>query len=202
MGTGLHIESLRGPHVGPLSFAVARGECIAVMGASGAGKTQLLRLVADLDPGEGRASLDGVPRDAIPAPAWRHKVMFVPAVSGWWAATVAEHFDEAVRDDALSLCTAMRLPAGIMARDLTGLSTGERQRLALVRAIVRKPGVLLLDEPTSGLDAETAEAVEACLGELRASHGVAMVWVTHDASQAARVAGKVYRIIGGALVPA
>jgi putative ABC transport system ATP-binding protein len=172
------------------------------MGASGSGKTRLLRLMADLDPGEGTASFDGVSRDAMAAPEWRRHVMFVPAVSGWWATTVAEHFDDATREDATRLCADLRLPEDIMARDVLGLSTGERQRLALVRAIVRKPSVLLLDEPTSGLDAETAEAVEACLGGLRASHGVAMVWVTHDASQAARVASQVYRITAGELVPA
>jgi putative ABC transport system ATP-binding protein len=201
-GSQFLVDGLVGAHVGPASLAVARGECVAIMGASGSGKTRLLRLMADLDPGDGTARLDGVSRDAMAAPEWRRHVMFVPAVSGWWATTGAEHFDDATREDATRLCADLRLPEDIMARDVLGLSTGERQRLALVRAIVRKPSVLLLDEPTSGLDAETAEAVEACLGGLRASQGVAMVWVTHDASQARRVASQVYRIMGGELVPA
>jgi len=59
----------------PASFSVSPGECVAVRGPSGAGKTLLLRAVADLDPNEGRVELDGADRESIPAPQWRRKVV-------------------------------------------------------------------------------------------------------------------------------
>ncbi|QWT21627.1 ABC transporter ATP-binding protein [Bacillus sp. NP157] len=192
------VDALSNARVGPVSFALRAGECIAIMGASGAGKTVLLRLLADLDPGEGRVELDGQPRDAMPATTWRKRVGYVPAVSGWWGPTVIEHFTPATTDRATTLCAAMRLPTGILDRQVIGLSTGEKQRLALVRAMVEEPAVLLLDEPTSGLDAPTALAVEACLAEQRA-RGAGIVIVSHDHAQALRMASQVHRLENGRL---
>ena len=72
-------------------------------------------------------------------------------------------------------------------RRVSQLSTGERQRLALLRALEHRPEVLLLDEPTGPLDDETTAAVEALLREKQAN-GLALLWVTHDKRQAERVA--------------
>ncbi|HEY4093194.1 MAG TPA: ABC transporter ATP-binding protein [Luteibacter sp.] len=199
--TGLHVDGLRSPRVGPVSFCLERSECIAVMGASGAGKTVLLRLLADLDPGEGRVAWDGIERGAMPAAHWRKQVVLVPAVSGWWGPLVADHFPYAKRIEAGRLCTQMRLPEDMLDRAVAGLSTGERQRLALARALVGEPAVLLLDEPTSGLDALSAAAVEACLGQARA-RGIGLVWVTHDALQSQRIATRHFRLAHGELIPA
>jgi putative ABC transport system ATP-binding protein len=196
------VEQLSSPRVGPVSFALERGECMAVMGVSGAGKTVLLRLVADLDPGEGRVVLNGASRDAMPAAAWRRRVAYVPAASGWWAPQVAEHFAADTNVEAKRLCAAMRLPGDVLERPVAGLSTGERQRLALVRALVQSPEVLLLDEPTSGLDAATAEAVEACLREAQDQQETSLVLVTHDPAQAARMANQRYQLEQGRLVSA
>ncbi|WP_211352728.1 ABC transporter ATP-binding protein [Luteibacter pinisoli] len=194
----LVVDALRGPRIGPVSFDLAARECIAVMGASGAGKTLLLRLLADLDPGEGSVALAGQARNAMPATQWRKRVMLVPAVSGWWAPSVVEHFPSALLAAAASLCATLRLPEDILARDVLGLSTGEKQRLALVRALIESPEVLLLDEPTSGLDAEAVLAVEGCLRERR-ERGMAMVVVTHDITQARRMASRIFRIADGVL---
>ena len=70
----LVLKGLRRLHVGPVDLAVAAGECVAIMGASGAGKSVLLRAVADLDPHEGDAWLDGAACSAMPAPRWRQRV--------------------------------------------------------------------------------------------------------------------------------
>src|SRR6516165_11237997 len=78
----------------PASLSLSAGECIAVRGPTGAGKTLLLRAIADLDPNEGLVSLDGHDRATIPGPEWRRRVGYVPAEPGWWADTVGEHFSE------------------------------------------------------------------------------------------------------------
>ena len=184
----LSVRYLRRSGLAPTSFDLAAGECVAVRGPSGAGKTLLLRAIADLDPSEGAVALDGRPREAMPAPAWRRRVAYVPAESGWWAETAGEH----VRGDwsaALPLLGALRLPADCRSWPVRRLSTGERQRLALVRALVLDPRVLLLDEPTSGLDPEAAAAVERIVAERLRAGAAGALWVTHDAAQAGRVAG-------------
>ncbi len=75
------IEGLRTKVGGPFSFAVERGECVALSGPSGCGKTLLLRALADLDPAEGTVLLDGQNRDSMPAPQWRRKAGWLPAES-------------------------------------------------------------------------------------------------------------------------
>jgi len=198
--SGLTVNALRSHRIGPVSFDLRSGECVAVMGASGAGKTLLLRLLADLDPGEGSVSLDGVERDGMSAPDWRRRVMLVSAVAGWWAATAGEHFTDATRADVVTLCRNLRLPDDIMERAVAHLSTGEKQRLALIRAIVERPIILLLDEPTSGLDREAAWAVETCLTGLLGK-GTGILLVTHDAGQASRMATRVFLLKDGGLQP-
>ncbi len=183
----LEVENLSRPGLGPASFRVEAGECVAVRGPSGAGKSLLLRAIADLDPSSGRVMLDGVAREAISGPAWRRRVLYLAAESGWWGETVAEHF----QDWAACAGSAERLylPGDIGGAPVSRLSTGERQRLALLRAVERRPAVLLLDEPTAALDAAARDAVEALVGDLLAA-GTAVLWVSHDEAQAARVASR------------
>lgn len=157
---------------------------MAVQGPSGSGKTLLLRAIADLDPNQSEIFLDGKPRDAFPAPAWRRKVVFLPSESGWWSDQVGDHFDD--WDKASTLVEALHLPLESRDWSVQRLSTGERQRLALVRALILHPRVLLLDEPTSGLDNETTQAVERLIGE-RLKTGASVLWVTHDSAQARRM---------------
>lgn len=183
----LAVERLRSPLLEPVSFELATGECLAVSGPSGSGKTVLLRALADLDPNRGDVRLDGQARDAMPAPAWRRKVTYLPAEAGWWAETVGGHFtDWSAAEPAM---VALGLPAECRDWPISRLSTGERQRLALVRALVQKPRVLLLDEPTSGLDSAARTAVEAMISACLAA-GAAALWITHDDAQARRLAGR------------
>ncbi|WP_426285035.1 ABC transporter ATP-binding protein [Luteibacter sp. E-22] len=197
----LSVEELNGFGVGPVSINLATGERLAIMGVSGAGKSLLLRLLADLDPGEGRVVLAGEPRETIAAPDWRRRVMLVPAQAGWWAPTVDGHFELSMMDTAVAMAARLLLPPDIMKREVRVLSTGERQRLALIRALARRPEVLLLDEPTSGLDPAATEAVEALLVEC-SGKGIGIVMVTHDAMQARRMADRTFTMHQGRLTPA
>lgn len=192
----LSLHALQRLHVGPVSCEVAAGECVAIQGASGAGKSVLLRMVADLDPHAGDAALQGVAASRIAGPDWRAQVTYVAADSGWWSARVADHFPPGT--DASTFGELGISPEAIdwpVAR----LSTGERQRLALLRAITPRTRVLLLDEPTSGLDASNVVRVEDLLRRLLA-RGLALVIVTHDAAQAARLAHRRFELAGGRLV--
>jgi putative ABC transport system ATP-binding protein len=145
----------------------------------------LLRAVADLDPNEGLVTLDGRDRSTIAGPEWRRLVGYVPAEPGWWADTVGEHFSEWTA--ALALVKDLGFPGEAKAWSIARLSTGERLRLALVRALMVRPKVLLLDEPTAALDSASVTAVESLIAD-RVRAGVAVLWVTHDAEQAKRIA--------------
>src|SRR6202048_4302047 len=146
----LHVRDLRTSILKPACFSLSTGEAIAVRGPSGAGKTLLLRAVADLDPNQGVVTLDGRDRSTIAGPEWRRQVGYVPAEPGWWADTVGEHFGEWTA--ALAFVRDLGFPDEAKAWPITRLSTGERLRLALVRALTMRPKVLLLDEPTAAPD--------------------------------------------------
>jgi phosphate-transporting ATPase len=181
----LHIRGLRRQGLELVSLDLAGGECVAVQGVSGSGKTLLLRALADLDPNEGEVWLDGERREAQPAPLWRRRVAYLPAEAGWWAETVGAHFRG--WSMAATLVERLGLPPACADWPVARLSTGERQRLAFVRTLELEPRVLLLDEPTSGLDPNAAAAVEAIVAE-RMARGIGVLWVTHDEHQARRMA--------------
>ena len=178
----IQLIGLRGPRAGPFDLALRAGDCLAVTGPSGAGKSLMLRMIADLDPHDGEALLDGSSRAAMPAPVWRRRVVYVAAESGWWLDRVGDHFGR----PPLEAAEALGLPSGIFDRPVAVCSTGERQRLALLRALALDPPVLLLDEPTGGLDPETVLRAEALLRTPLAA-GTSIVMVTHDPAQATRL---------------
>jgi phosphate-transporting ATPase len=181
----LQVRDLQTKILKPMSFSLAAGECIAVRGPSGAGKTLMLRAIADLDPNQGLVSLEGRDRSTIPGPEWRRLVGYVPAEPGWWTETVGQHFGE--WDAAAAVLTDLGFPEEAKSWPIARLSTGERLRLALVRALIIRPKVLLLDEPTAALDAASVAAVESLIAT-RIRAGLAVLWVTHDAEQARRIA--------------
>lgn len=184
----LTVSGLKRLHIS-VSFDLQDGECVALQGPSGVGKTLLLRSIADLDPNEGTVKLDGTLREAMPAPAWRKQVTYVAAEPGWWCDTVQEHFTG--WDDALPLVRRFGLPDDCGPWPIQRLSSGEKQRLGLVRALMLRSRVLLLDEPTSALDPASAAAVESLIAE-RIAGGTSVVWSTHDNAQARRVGSRVF----------
>jgi putative ABC transport system ATP-binding protein len=184
----LTVSALTRLHIS-VSFELNDGECIALQGQSGVGKSLLLRAIADLDPNEGAIKLDGILREAVPAPLWRKQVTYVAAEPGWWADTVQEHFT--VWKDAIPLVTRLGLPPNCGSWQIQRLSTGEKQRLGLVRALMLRSRVLLLDEPTSALDAASTAVVESIVAE-RIASGTGVIWSTHDSAQAHRVGSRLF----------
>ena len=192
----LIIRHLIRPGLEPVDLELAEGQCIALSGPSGSGKSILMRAIADLDPNEGEVSLAGQSRESMPGPSWRRQVVYVPAEAGWWADRVGGHFPDP--DIAAPLIMRLGLSQETLEWEVARLSTGEKQRLALSRALLASPRVLLLDEPTSGLDPDAAAKVETMLHE-RLANGTAIMLVTHDAKQAGRMASKHLRMEAGAL---
>lgn len=174
---------------------MAPGEVVCLSGPSGAGKTRLLRAIADLEPHDGRVRLGDMKQDETPAHQWRRAVMLIPAESQWWENRVGAHmlrpmpealaglgFDESVRD-----------------WEVPRLSSGEKQRLALVRALSARPRALLLDEPTANLDDENIERVERWLRHIIEDQQLPVLWVAHSVDQIRRVGSRHLRIRDGRL---
>ncbi|HJN04379.1 MAG TPA: ATP-binding cassette domain-containing protein [Alphaproteobacteria bacterium] len=188
------VRNLARPGLLPVTFDLEGGECLTVRGESGSGKTLLLRALADLDPNVGAVSLDGQSRQSMTGPEWRRRVTYVAGEPGWWADTVAVHYRH--WDTVAPLIAELGLPDDCRDWPIARLSTGERQRLALARALERNPRVLLLDEPTSGLD-EAAELKAEEIVCQRLGEGAGVIWVTHDAAQARRLANRALVVEGG-----
>lgn len=180
----LQANQLGGAHFAPISFALYPGEILMVQGESGAGKSQLLRALADLDAHSGTIVLRDVEQQQMPASRWRRQVMYLPAESAWWDDYVDAHFAHRPPDAWFS---ALRLSSNLFTAPVSRLSSGERQRLAVLRSLVLAPDVLLLDEPTANLDNTTAQATAALLAEQIRAQGQAAVWVTHDPAEAERL---------------
>ncbi len=193
----LCLKDLATDLLGPVSFDAPVGSCTALMGASGAGKTLLLRAIVDLDPNTGDVSLGEHFRSAMSARAWRGIISYVPAESGWWSDRVGDHFPPAPAAAVEQVLEAVAL-AGSLDWNVARLSTGERQRLAIARALVRRPKVLLLDEPTASLDEDATQRVEALIQNHCASD-LTVVMVTHDQRQAQRVAQQILVMADGKL---
>ena len=197
----LRIVNLHSRLAGPFDLELAAGECLAITGPSGSGKSLFLRLVTDLDPGEGEVLLDGVERRALPAPAWRRKVTYSAAEPGWWHERIADHFPGETRNFAICMAPRLALPLALLDAQVVQLSTGERQRTALIRILALQSPVLLLDEPTGALDEASTALVEDVLRECLAT-GVTIAMVTHSAAQAERLGHRHLRMENRRLVPA
>jgi phosphate-transporting ATPase len=190
----LQVKSLQRVGISVDGFDLQAGECVSLSGPSGSGKTLFLRAIADLDENQGDLYLNGVSRDAMTGPNWRRQISYLAAEPGWWADRIGDHFPNwPVLSDDLA---ALGLINGAKDWLVSQASTGERQRLALLRSLALTPKVLLLDEPTAALDNDTTTLVEQLIQTYR-SAGLAVIWATHDPTQALRVADRHLRMENG-----
>lgn len=183
--SGLGVGALR-----DVSLEVAPGEVVCISGESGSGKSRLLRAIADLEPHEGEVTLGADRRRDFPAHCWRGWVMLVPAESSWWGDVVSEHFMEPAPDSF----AAFDMPEASLDWQIERLSSGEKQRLAVLRALSHEPRALLLDEPTANLDPELARRVESWLRDYFRASSMPVIWVAHDRAQIERVADRHFEI--------
>jgi iron(III) transport system ATP-binding protein len=195
-----------------LELTVSDGERIVVMGRSGAGKTTLLRLLAGLvAPSEGSIRVNGelasVARSIRMEPSHRDIGFVFQAGALWPHMTVAQNLLYGLADlprpearrrmtEALDACKvaelALRLPQQ--------LSGGEQRRVALARAIAPHPRHLLMDEPLTNLDTDLRSELLQLVCEIVRSHDTALVYVTHDESEARAVGGRQMRLENGRLL--
>jgi polar amino acid transport system ATP-binding protein len=203
-----------------LSFTVAGGESVAVMGESGTGKTTLLRCLDGFEQADcGTVAVADVQLDHGQAPArfraqtlaLRRRMGFV--FQGWHLFSHRRIVDnvmegpvhvrrmpvEAARDKARALLDEVGVGhrADAFPHQLSG---GEQQRAAIARALAMEPEVLLLDEPTSALDEARVGRLAELLRHLL-DRGLALVTVTHDVAFARAVASRRFRLEGGRLIP-
>jgi ABC-type iron transport system FetAB ATPase subunit len=190
----LDVQNLRYGGFGPVSFSAGPGERLGVTGPSGCGKTRLLRALADMDEWQGEILLEGQAPGAMRASQWRRQVAYLPAESQWWFDTVGAHFGTSPEAEALRV---LGLDPEVLAWPVARLSSGEKQRLALLRTLANRPSVLLLDEPTAHLDAERERAFEAVVLGCCEKDRLTAVWVAHDPDQLRRVATRGYRMAAG-----
>jgi len=190
------------------SFSVREGELVVVLGPTGAGKTTLLRAIAGLEiPDAGSIRLGG--RDAAPlAPAERDVALVFQNFSLYPSRTVRENLAFPLRapgralakpeiDERVAWAAKLLSIEKLLDRPARRLSGGEMQRVAIGRAIVRRPKLFLMDEPLSNLDAKLREALRVELRELARSMGTPVLWVTHDQAEALSMADRVVVLADG-----
>jgi len=181
--------------VADATFTAARGEVVALMGASGAGKTTILRAIAGLDPiASGTVT---IPRPVGMVFQFHHLFANMNAHRNVWLAPV--HVLKRPREDAERRAQELLVSLGVgdrasaMPHELSG---GEAQRVAIARALAIEPRILLMDEPTASLDPARRGDLAATLRQL-ASEGRTIVIATHDAQFARACAHRALTVDGG-----
>jgi putative ABC transport system ATP-binding protein len=199
------------PALRQLSLSVQPGEAVAILGPSGSGKSTLLNLVAGLDrPSSGTVTVDGVAVDRLgEAASARYRRARIGLVFQFFNLlddlTVADNVMLPAQLAGMARAIAQRRATELLtvlgvdrhAAAYPGrLSGGERQRVAVARALMNRPALLLADEPTGALDSAAGEDVQRLLTELHAD-GQTIVLVTHDLALAERCATRTVQLRDG-----
>jgi putative ABC transport system ATP-binding protein len=199
------------PALDGVSLTIAPGEAVAILGPSGSGKSTLLNLVAGLDrPSGGTVTVDGVRVDSLgEAGSARYRRAKIGMVFQFFNLlddlTVADNVMLPAQLAGMTRTAAQRRAAELLgtlgidrhARAYPGrLSGGERQRVAVARALMNRPALLLADEPTGALDTASGEDVQRLLNDLHAD-GQTIVLVTHDLSLAQSCATRTVQLVDG-----
>ncbi|WP_219824744.1 MULTISPECIES: ABC transporter ATP-binding protein [Pseudomonas] len=198
----------------PTDLSLLAGERTALIGASGSGKSVLLRALALLDaPSSGEVLWLGEPVTAPLIPQFRSRACYLPQRAALVEGSVMENLRLPFtlrhnRDNRFDAATAARLlelagkPRSFLDKAGSDLSGGEAQLVALVRALLLAPQVLLLDEPTSALDPQSVATVETLVMNWldESPDARAFLWITHDHAQARRVSTRTLTMDQGNLL--
>jgi putative spermidine/putrescine transport system ATP-binding protein len=192
-----------------IDLQVAPGELVAIIGASGSGKTTILKLVAGFEtPTRGRILIAGRDVGALPARARNLGIVFqsyalFPHMSAWQNVAYPLKVRRlGARERRRRACAMLELVglAGFEDRLPRNLSGGQQQRVALARALVFEPQALLLDEPLSALDAALRIAMRDEISRIQREAGITALHVTHDQEEALSIADRVAVVECGRLV--
>jgi len=200
-----------------VTFEVPRGKMFTLLGPSGCGKTTTLRSVAGLEkPDAGEIVVDGrvvfsAEKDIFIAPNHRNFGMVFQSYAIWPHLTVyknvafplqvgGQKFSRREIDEKVQRALHIVALDGLEGRPATQLSGGQQQRLALARALVNEPPLMLLDEPLSNLDAKLRERMRFELKRLQQELGLTSVYVTHDQAEALALSHEVGVMSGGEVV--
>lgn len=192
-----------------IDLDVENGKVLALIGPTGSGKTTLLRLIDLLDePTAGQIKFEGTAISSLPEKErlrLRRRMAMVFQKPVMFNASVHENVSYGLKvrgagKDKRSVGDALNAVglSGYESRDATTLSGGEMQRIALARAIVIEPEVLILDEPTANLDPKSASAIEELISDLSRT-GTTIIMATHNMQQCRRLADSVAVILDGRL---
>jgi putative ABC transport system ATP-binding protein len=209
----LHVQNLTREVAGRrlvdhISLEILRRDVLAIVGPSGSGKSSFLRLLNRLDePTGGTVLVAGIDYRGLPPRDLRRRIGLVSQAPSLFPGSVIDNLRfgparHAMIADNRSMARLLEQVglAGYETRDVSTLSGGEAQRVALARTLANDPEVVLLDEPTSALDDVAKRQVEAVIAGLVQERSLTSVIVTHDAAQAARLGRRVMVMEKGRLV--
>jgi len=191
-----------------VSLLVSAGEILAIVGPSGAGKSSFLRLLNRLDePTFGSVLLKAIDYRLIAPQELRRRIGMVMQTAYLFPGTVSANIafgpkqrGEILAPDRIALLLQRVGLPGFADRQVSNLSGGEAQRVALARTLANEPEVLLLDEPTSALDEASVRGIEDLILGIVAERQMTCVMVTHNRAQAVRLAGRTMVMEAGRLV--
>jgi ABC-2 type transport system ATP-binding protein len=185
-----------------ISFAMPEGECFGILGPNGSGKSTLIRLMCTLLlPDSGQMRVFG--RDVVTAPQEVRRLIHRVSVeaSFFKKLSAQENLDYAAGLYGLDRQTARRhaqeildrlgLPRAKYRAPLEEMSRGQQQKVAIARALLTSPTLLLLDEPTTGLDPRSRRDVQAFVEDIRRDYRASIVLCTHDMQEAQRLCDRV-----------
>jgi peptide/nickel transport system ATP-binding protein len=190
--------------VSDISFSIAEGECLAIVGESGCGKSTLARLIAGLDrPSAGHLRWAPMPEGCVPV-----QMVFQDPFSSLnprrtigWSLQEPLYRSTSPRNQRIARMRAMLEDVGLSPEVATRypheFSGGQRQRIALARALMPNPRLLIADEPTSALDLSVQAQILALLGELRTRHKLAILFISHNLLAVRAVADRVLVMADG-----
>lgn len=188
-----------------INLSVKEGEVLSIIGHSGSGKSTLLKAIGSfISASKGEITYKGEKQEDYDPKEYRKEVAYIFQSPYLFGDTVLDNFKfpykvrglEINKNRMIELLEKFNMDENVLNKDISVLSGGEKQRIALIRSLLFSPKVLLLDEVTSSLDEENKEIVEKAVERLN-KEGITMIMVTHDVDQANRLGNRILTLTSG-----